>query len=154
MKKSQENKQKKKKLAFFPNWILWVSLIFLSIKEILRFTSPNWSENFFLPILFLIILLFIPGSCIFGIIKNNLEKIKYPTWVLWITGIFLVLFQADQLLSGVYFSYKNSVLMGYPMGEIIAVMVGSVGSAIFLGFFTIFIPAYCIKKVIEIKKKK
>lgn len=148
----KQSKSKKERIVKFPNWVLWISLVSLSIKEILRFISPNWSETFFLPIIFLFIFLFIPASCVWGIIRDKIEKIKYPSWVLWGTFVVFIINQMDYVISFVYLSYKNSVLMGYPINEIIAVMVGSIGSAIFVSFFVIFIPAYCMKKIIELRR--
>ena len=118
----------------FPNWLLWISLIILTITEIFRFMAGGNQGFIILHYLMIFLLWIFPVACMWRIIRKTTSIIKYPIWLLWILLILFVLFKLDNgiswLISGL---------------SIFAFLINL--------FFSTLIPAYCIWKVIRTKQK-
>lgn len=142
----------KKRASIFPNWILWISIIFNSFIEFARALGLSLKDWFGFEIalvaLSLSLLWWIPSKCVWHTIKNTQKDIKYKNRYLWILLVFYVLFKSDNLLS--YF-INSSLFFAQP---VLILKVIAILTIILFWALTVLIPAYCIWLIIKINQKK
>lgn len=138
----------KKTNKVFPNWLLWISLVVLTVVEMIRLiggmTQYNFPFNYIISLSFLFLLWQVPSKCIWHIIKNTKKEVKYPVWSLWIILVFFVYFKLDNLLA-IYFRSPPEVI------GLIGMVITIIMYLIFV-FLSILIPSYCIWNIIQNKK--
>lgn len=143
----------------FPNWIMLLSLIILTITEFMRLYGAliNYQGIFGFIIAGLVwgVLWVVPVECMGYLINDTKKEVKnpiwryitkkldnviiYPTWLLWIVLIIGVIFKLGNVLS------YSMVRVGYnPIMNILF--------TILIAFFTIIIPYYCIWIIVTGKR--
>lgn len=138
---TERGKTKDSNYIFIPVWMLWFSLIVLTLSESLRLLGATSKYGVIIGGLTFLLLWTVPSTCIWNIIKRNPFWTWIPSWLLWIVLIGGTLFQLNfQLSLALAIFPTRVVLLSFYL--------------IFFYLFGVLIPAYCMWHILKSRKKE